>query len=332
MLDLPTLRRIQLSPRPFWQRFIAKLLVVDYWRTAIDVEGFERVPDEPVIFAMNHTDRYNYWPFQLKLYQQLDRFTATWVKGKYYEKRLVRYFMEKTNNLPTVSRGYVITRDMLSTLGRRPSDEEYTALRGWVDGAAHGDRRDAPSQCPQELLTTPRAILGRPFDPQRERYPDAINGVFAEMMGTFLELHLEAFGMGLDLLVFPQGTRSRRLSKGRPGLAQVALHFKKTVVPVGCSGCDEVYPGGSPFAKSGGHIVYRIGEPIRYEDVARFHIDDPFVPFSAPAEIAHRDIFQGYVDGVMDRVNGLLDPPYRFSADGGDTDDSGGVTGVDRFV
>ena len=42
------------------------------------------MPDEPVIFAMNHTDRYNYVPFQYGLWQEKDRFTATWVKGKYY--------------------------------------------------------------------------------------------------------------------------------------------------------------------------------------------------------------------------------------------------------
>ena len=75
----------------------------------IDFEDFEEVPPEPVIFAMNHTDRYNYFPFQYTLWRIANRFTATWVKGKYYESRFVGGFMESMNQLPTVSRGYIIT-------------------------------------------------------------------------------------------------------------------------------------------------------------------------------------------------------------------------------
>jgi len=327
MLDLATIRRIQLSTRPIWQRVIAHALIVDYWRTKIDVIGLDTIPDEPVIFAMNHTDRYNYWPFQLRLYKGANRFTATWVKGKYYESRGVGYFMEKTNNLPTVSRGYLITRDFVSTLGRRPSDDEYRAIRAWVNGVAEGEAVETPAELPEQLLTQRRDMLGRPFSPDSETYPEAVNALFREMMGLFLDLHEKAFGLGLDLLIFPQGTRSKRLSQGRIGMAEVALYYKKTVVPVGCSGCDQVYPGGRPFAKPG-HITYRIGEPIRYEDMADFHIAEPFTPFTAATEAKHRDKFQGFVDVVMDRINGLVDPEYRFSTDL----DSTGVKGADRFM
>ena len=87
MVDLDLLDGIQLSARPFGQRVVANLgLGVNYHIThkvEVVLEGVENIPqDHKVIFAMNHTDRYNYWPFQYKLYKKLDRFTTTWVKAK----------------------------------------------------------------------------------------------------------------------------------------------------------------------------------------------------------------------------------------------------------
>jgi len=72
----------------------------------------------------------------------------------------------------------------------------------------------------------------------------------------------------------------------------------------------------------------RIGEPITYDDLAEFHIDEPYEPFTAEAEYAHRDEFQGAVDVVMERINALLDPQYQFSDDLQST----GVRGTARFM
>jgi hypothetical protein len=33
---------------------------------------------------MNHTDRYNYWPFQYQLWKWQYPYTTVWAKGKYY--------------------------------------------------------------------------------------------------------------------------------------------------------------------------------------------------------------------------------------------------------
>jgi len=337
VLDLPRMRRITLSPRPRLQRFVGHLILGPNYnlppRVRITFEGEERVPSEPVIYAMNHTDRYNYWPFQYRLWRRFPRFTATWVKGKYYENELVARFMEWTNNIPTVSRGYLITRDFLNASGRRPTDEEYEHLRGLVDGAIAaraGEAVEAPAPPPASLdalLTTPRDMLGRPFAPANEGYGDAVVEVFGLMMERFVELNREAFGLGLDLLVFPQGTRSKRLSRGHIGLAQIAMAFDRTIVPVGCNGSDRCYPGSTPLAR-GGHIVYRFGEPIRPAELAAFKPDVPYVPFSPAAEARHRERFQGAVDVVMDRINELLDPEYQFSEDR----TSEGVTGSRRFV
>jgi 1-acyl-sn-glycerol-3-phosphate acyltransferase len=326
MLDLPRLMRIRLTSRPRAQRLVGWALLVPNYeippRVRIDVEGLEHLPNEPVLLAMNHTDRYNYWPLQYALWRRHDRFTATWVKGKYYQSAFVGKFMELTNNIPTVSRGYLISRDFINTMGRPPGDEEYAALRQLVeDGGA------PPASVPNEILERPRDMLGRPFDPSEEPYPEAVDALFRAMMRRFVELNGEAFDKGLDVLVFPQGTRSKRLSRGHIGLAQIALKFDRPIVPVGCSGSDACYPSGSPLAK-GGHIVYRVGAPITREELAPFRPSEAFEPFTPEAEQMHRERFQSLVDVVMDRINDLVDAPYKRS----DTGESDGTRGVSRFV
>jgi 1-acyl-sn-glycerol-3-phosphate acyltransferase len=353
MLDLARLERLKLVRRPFSQRFVGWFLGVNYSRLPgieLDFEDQDRIPDSPVIFAMNHTDRYNYWPFQYTLWQRLDRFTTTWVKGKYYEGRFMASFMESMLQLPTVSRGYIITRDFLSVMKRSPTDREYALLRGVVDARAVGMNAElpAPPDVPEMLLRKARNPMGvayrpNPSDPTEDDYADYICALFHAMMARFVELNTHATRIGLDLLVFPQGTRSKRLLPGRIGISQIALHLKVPIVPVGCNGSDGVYPGASPFAGRG-KIIYRIGEPIPYEALSAFHIDEPFVPFSAKAERDHAERFQGVADLVVDRIEGLLDPEYRRAESveaeaaersgekGGEEAGDSGERGADRFV
>lgn len=334
MLDLPRLRRIRLMKRPIGQVFFGHVVLTPNYKLLpgvdIQLEGLENVPDEPVIFAMNHTDRFNYFPFMYELWKIKDRYMTVWVKGKYYEQPIVATFMELTSNLPTVSRGYIITKDFALTMGRRPSQKEYETLRELVDREAdpEGDSASVDvSGLPPELFETKRNILGLDFDPERSSYAVGINRVFNEMMRQFVRLNERSFELGLDLLVFPQGTRSIRLPKGRIGMMEIALRYEKTIVPVGCNGCDLVYTGSLPIAKSG-TIVYRIGKPIPYEELSDFHIEEPYEPFTPEAEHAHRAKFQGAVDLVMDRINDLLDPRYQFS----DDLESTGVSGTARFM
>ncbi|MEZ4253025.1 MAG: hypothetical protein R3B99_32860 [Polyangiales bacterium] len=110
---------------------------------------------------------------------------------------------------------------------------------------------EAELAIPRAFLTTPRDILGRTFDPTKETWAQAICATFTRMMSRFLQLHEEAFALGLDLLVFPQGTRSIRLSRGHIGMSQVALRYRKTVVPVGCSGSDLVFRRAAPSRARG---------------------------------------------------------------------------------
>jgi hypothetical protein len=279
---------------------------------------------------MNHTDRFNYFPFMYKMWKLEERYITVWVKGKYYESPLVGTFMELTSNLPTVSRGYIITKDFTLTMGRRPTQAEYDTLRALVNEEAAPDGEPDTvdvSAIPAELFQTKRNMLGLAFDPSESSYAVGINRAFTAMMAEFLRLNERSFELGLDLLVFPQGTRSIRLPRGRIGMMEVALRYKKTIIPIGCNGCDLVYTGSLPIGKAG-TIVYRIGEPISYESLSEFHIDEDYAPFSAEAEHKHRDKFQGAVDVVMDRINDLLDPEYQFSDDLQST----GVRGTSRFM
>jgi 1-acyl-sn-glycerol-3-phosphate acyltransferase len=143
-----------------------------------------------------------------------------------------------------------------------------------------------------------------------------------------MRLNRQALEFGQHLLVFPQGTRSVRLSRGHIGVAQVAQHLGVDIVPVGCTGSNLVYPGSSPFAK-GGRIVYRIGKPLRLDgsELCDYRVTRPFRPFTLEAGV-HREAFQGMTAVVMDHINELLDPEYQYA----DERTSDGVRGMDRFL
>lgn len=333
MLDLPLLQRLSLVRRPRTQRTMGLLLALNYhWLpgVAIELEHFERIPDRPVLFAMNHTDRYNYFPFQFKLWRRLDRFTATWVKGKYYESAFLARFMESMLQLPTVSRGYLIAKDFLAAVGRVPTESEYTLLREAIDARVLGEPGPLPTPpaVPAELYRGGRNPLGVAFDAQAGDYADYISRLFHAMMARFVELNEEAIAIGLDLLVFPQGTRSKRLLPAHDGIAQMALHLRIPIVPIGCNGADLVYPGGSPVGRRG-RIVYRIGEPIEYAELRAFHIAEPYAPFSSEAERKYARQFDGVAELVTDRIDALLDPEYQRAAD---VERMTADRGVERFV
>lgn len=322
MLTLDLYDRIKLRLVPRVQQVIADgFLRFDYRNVDVQVEGTENIPKGPVIYAMNHTDNFNYWPFQYKLHRLFRRYTATWVKGKNYEGFISSQFMRATNNIPLASRGYVITRDFVDTVGRMPSDDEYRSLRDAVD-----NQEPIVGVVPELIRKSSREMLGRRFRPEAESYETAVDAVVAEMMSRFVGMNRRCLDMGLDVLVFPQGTRSRRLSRGHIGLAQVALHLGATIVPVGCSGSDEIYTSRSILSKPG-KVVYRIGKPIPAEHWSEI-APSSFVPFDREDEAKHREAFEHVVGEVMLKINELVDEPYRFSADG----ESEGTSGSDRFV
>jgi len=320
MLTIDMLREIELCTRPKAQMAVAQFLRANYafppTRTSITLEGLDRIPSRGRIYlAMNHTDRFNYFPFQLRMWRLRDEFTATWVKGKYYNNDVVRAFMLATNNIPTPSKGYVISADALNVLGRPPGEELYRAIRKALDtgGCDEALRAWAAENGYEEevhrLVQTPRTVLGYPHGPPFD-YMGTLAAVFEELMECFVTLNEQAFSRGIKVIVFPEGTRSRRLGVGHVGLAQMAVRTKATVIPVGCSGSDIAYPDDLPIAR-GGDLVYRIGEPLTpSEALARFQIDDQFQPFSDSAT-RYSSVFSEMTELIMDRINALLDPPYQ---------------------
>lgn len=320
MLTLERLKNVRLHTRSLGQKMVANLgLAWDYRlprRTRIELEGLENLPDEPVIFAMNHTDRYNYWPFQYVTYRKGLPMTCTWVKGKYYENRLMGWFMDHTNNIPVPSKGYLITVQMRQATGDVPDGDTYRALRTLLDKGA------LPESVPDGVHAYLESQGGA------EAWRESLEALYEEMMAEVVNLNRKALEIGCNIIIFPQGTRSIRLSKGRVGLAQLAQHLGATIVPVGCNGSDKVYPGGSPFAK-GGRIVYRIGAPlpVDHPDLAPHRVTEAFRPFTPDAD-RFRASFEAITEVVMDRINDLLDPEYQFAEDG----ESDGVQGAKRFV
>jgi len=315
VLDLARLERVNLHRTPWGQLLVAEVLRLDYRfprRTEIVLEGAEHLePGQSYILAMNHTDRFNYWPFQYQLHRERLGYTATWVKGKYYENPFIAAFMDSMNNIPLPSRGYVITTRFREAAGRVPTDEEYRALRDLADGG----------------VSEASPVLDDAVGDMKTFLRDFAD-VFDRMIDQVMRLNRQALEFGQHLLVFPQGTRSLHLSRGHIGVAQVAQHLGVDVVPVGCNGSNRVYPGNSPFAK-GGRIVYRIGRPLRLDgsELREHRVTEPFRPFTLEAGV-HRQAFQAMTDVVMDHINELLDPEYQY----GDEGVSDGVRGMDRFL
>jgi 1-acyl-sn-glycerol-3-phosphate acyltransferase len=315
MISHSLLQSISIRKDPIAQRLFAKVLALSYTiptKTNIIVEGWENIPQEPCFLAMNHTDRYNYWPFQYMLSKHQHQYTCTWVKAKYFQNSFVRNFLLACNNIPVASKGGLITSSFLKRMSHKPSGEEYKHIRDFLNqgGTPHPSVETFFGQNPSEVISE-------------------IEGVFAHLSKEVVRLNHEALEKGHHILIFPQGTRSKRLSKGHVGLAQMSQRLRTTIVPIGCSGSDLCHPGSNPWAK-GGTIIYRIGSPIRIDDprIAEHHIPEEFIPFSAQANREYRSSFQSITNTVMDEINTLVDPPYQYSLD----KESDGVQGVERFI
>lgn len=318
-IDLDMLRGLRLSAKPRAQILIGHTLLRASYRiprrAEIVIEGTENVPkDRTVFFAMNHTDRYNYWPFQYGMWKRKMRYTATWVKGKYFENPWMRRFMIATNNIPLPSRGYVISTGFRDAEKRAPDAAEYRVLRDLADGVA------SDAEVAKSTDAVKRFVAGGGL-PRFEE-------TFRFMMGELVRLNRDAlFKLGLDVLVFPEGTRSIRLAKGHTGLAQMSQSLGVDIVPVGCNGSHRLYPGGSPWA-SGGRVIYRIGKVLALDgpELGLLRVKDVFEPMVPSATRAHGEQFRRITDIVMARIEALLDEEHRPGAE------SGGSKDMDRFL
>lgn len=105
---------------------------------------------------------------------------------------------------------------------------------------------------------------------------------------------------GHVLMVFPEGTRSPtgELQVPKDGLAMLALRTDATIVPIGVSNTDRVWPKGKLLPRPGRHATLRIGEPFRLSEVL-------------PAGLDRRTQKSQATTAIMRRIAVLLDVRHR---------------------
>jgi len=117
---------------------------------------------------------------------------------------------------------------------------------------------------------------------------------------------------GHVLVVFPEGTRSptAELQTPKDGLAMLALRTDATIVPVGISNTDTVWPKGRFLPTPGRHATMRIGEPFKVGELLAPGIDRKSAKTLATTLI-------------MRRIAALLDPRHRgaYATGASDADD-----------
>ena len=105
---------------------------------------------------------------------------------------------------------------------------------------------------------------------------------------------------GLVLMVFPEGTRSPtgELQRPKDGLAMLALRTNATIVPIGVSNTDRVWPKGRPIPSVGGHATMRVGEAFQLQD-------------ELPEGLDRKSQKSAATDVIMRRIAALLDDRHR---------------------
>ena len=105
---------------------------------------------------------------------------------------------------------------------------------------------------------------------------------------------------GNVLMVFPEGTRSPtgQLQPPKDGLSMLALRTNATIVPIGISNTDRIWPKGRPVPLPGKHATMRIGEPFRVGDLL-------------PPELDRKAAKGLATTLIMRRIAAQLDPRHR---------------------
>lgn len=305
MIDIDYLESIRLVPVPKGQIFIARFFLFPNYHILatvdIQIHGLEKIPkNQTVIFAMNHTDRFNYWPFQFKLWRMKDYpFTTVWVKGKYYRNVILATLLKQCNLIPVPSMRYYIQEFFVQKFGRKIKLDEYRVIKDAVDGTENSDA----------------ALIGKSWETRaliQDRFVDFIKSYYAAILDRVGDLSKSAlFEKNLNLIIFPEGTRSTILGEGKTGLAQLALNTGAVILPVGCNNSDAIYASEKlPLAKSG-TVVYRVGDPLTVDGALKpYKIREKFNLFSAESKMRYRENFEAVTKIIMERIGELVDERY----------------------
>jgi 1-acyl-sn-glycerol-3-phosphate acyltransferase len=125
-----------------------------------------------------------------------------------------------------------------------------------------------------------------------------------ERSGADIEAFRMAEGIleaGHVLLLFPEGTRSRdgALQTPRDGLALLALRSDATIVPIGLSDTNRLWPRGrKPRFWRSGHVTVRVGKPFRLAE-------------ELPPDLSRKEAKSQATDLIMRRIAALLPERQR---------------------
>ncbi len=316
-LGLEEMREIPANPRRLWVGASVQLTRLIFRDLDLRVEGLEHLPEGPVMLAMNHTHKYDFLPIRFALLRARGAHALTWIKLRAWQSAPMRALFERVGNVPLGSKGYVIAADFRETLGRRPTEDEYRALRDHIDGGP------APEGAFYAALGRgPRSLLGRPFDPRVESWGEAALATYLAMGQISLDAARGAVAAGHHMHMYPQGTLMPRLTPGRIGTLQVAHALGLPILPVGCSGMRETFAPDS-LRGPGGTLTLRLGAPFRPAPLR-----GPFRAFDPAYEAAHRPQLEAQTQTLMERIAGLVDADYGWGEVAADE----GRQGVARFI
>jgi 1-acyl-sn-glycerol-3-phosphate acyltransferase len=112
-----------------------------------------------------------------------------------------------------------------------------------------------------------------------------------------LKWNLELLKQNKVVALFPEGTRSREpgMSKGKSGIAYLAIRSQAPILPVGITGTENITNGFQLFFPLC-HLKVKIGEPFSLP-VLEGRLSQP--------------ILENMTDMIMQRVAALLPPEYR---------------------
>lgn len=300
--------------------FIGKYIFGYGWRANVVFENLENMPKTPCVWVSNHVHYFDWWPFRCYL-EEFGYPGISIVKPRPYQYPLSRWFLNTAGNIPVTSRGYLIAADFKDVIGRKPSDEEYSAINDSL-------RKDIPLPSTptfQKLQEGPRSILGVPYDPTTQSYVDALRHCYWNMGQESIRIIEEAVATNHSIHIYPQGLFSTRLTKGRIGALQIAAQTGLPIVPIGFNGYQTVYPNpSSPFCKKG-TITYRIGKAYHP------NVDDlpsDFTAFHPKYERSQKHILERETQIAMEKINDLLDPDCQWDKN----PEGDGFKGNDRFL
>jgi glycerol-3-phosphate O-acyltransferase len=160
----------------------------------------------------------------------------------------------------------------------------------------------------QKTFELPRRWFTRSLNTIRVYQPKArIEKSFKKKMNSrALKWAAHLKRKGYSLLIFPEGTRTRRHKRFNPAAAnpKTTIYFRNSfVVPIGLMGAENIMPVGK-ILQSSATVLLRVGEPVDHEKLqAQIHVENP--------SFSEMELRKKMMDFYMGQIELQLDPVYR---------------------